>query len=75
MISKYAEPFARTHKQEGTGLGLCVWRIVLAHNGTISYTSMPHKGTEFEILYFGCLTPLKDSFSWSPIKQQPQEKS
>ena len=44
------EPFI-THKQEGTGLGLAICkRIVLAHNGTISYTSMPHKGTEFEIL-------------------------
>lgn len=44
------EPFI-THKQEGTGLGLAICkRIVLAHNGTISYISMPHKGTEFKIL-------------------------
>lgn len=44
------EPFI-THKQEGTGLGLAICkRIAQAHNGSISFTSSPHKGTEFTIL-------------------------
>lgn len=43
------EPFI-THKQEGTGLGLPICRrIAEAHNGSISFKSIPEKGTEFTI--------------------------
>ena len=44
------EPFI-THKQEGTGLGLPICkRIAEAHNGNISFQSVPEKGTEFTVL-------------------------
>lgn len=44
------EPFI-THKQEGTGLGLPICkRIAEAHNGSISFQSIPDKGTEFTVL-------------------------
>ena len=44
------EPFI-THKQEGTGLGLPICkRIAEAHNGSISFQSVPEKGTEFTVL-------------------------
>jgi len=43
------EPFVTT-KNQGTGLGLVIVRqIVTAHNGTISYSSEPGKGTVFVI--------------------------
>lgn len=43
------EPFI-THKQEGTGLGLAICkRITETHGGSISYTSVPEKGTRFTI--------------------------
>lgn len=43
------EPFV-THKQEGTGLGLPICKkIAEAHNGSISFQSIPEKGSEFTI--------------------------
>ena len=47
------DPFAlfKTTKADGTGLGLpIVEQIVLAHNGTIDYTSEPGRGTTFKIV-------------------------
>ena len=42
-------PFVST-KTEGTGLGLTiVQQIVIAHQGTISYTSEPEEGTTFTV--------------------------
>ncbi len=44
------EPFI-THKQEGTGLGLAICkRIAEAHEGSISFSSIPEKGTEFTVV-------------------------
>jgi signal transduction histidine kinase len=46
-------PFAlfETTKVDGSGLGLpIVEQIVLAHNGTIDYTSEPGRGTTFKIV-------------------------
>lgn len=44
------EPFI-THKQEGTGLGLAICkRITEAHGGSISFSSVSKKGTEFIII-------------------------
>ena len=48
------DPFAlfQTTKVHGSGLGLpIVEQIVLAHNGTIGYTSDPGLGTTFKILF------------------------
>ena len=43
------EPFVTT-KSEGTGLGLPIVRqIVVAHSGTLTYTSEPSKGTTFTV--------------------------
>lgn len=40
-----------TTKAEGTGLGLAIVRqIMLAHNGTITYSSTPGRGTVFAVL-------------------------
>jgi signal transduction histidine kinase len=47
-------PFAlfQTTKVHGSGLGLpIVEQIVLAHNGTIDYTSEPGRGTTFKIIF------------------------
>ena len=45
------EPFV-TSKPHGTGLGLAVSRsIVLAHGGSISYTSKPGQGTIFHLAF------------------------
>jgi two-component system sensor histidine kinase HydH len=47
-------PFAlfQTTKVHGSGLGLpIVEQIVLAHNGTIDYTSEPGRGTTFKIVF------------------------
>jgi signal transduction histidine kinase len=45
------EPFV-TSKPHGTGLGLAVSRwIVLAHGGSISYTSKPEEGTIFHLAF------------------------
>ena len=41
----------KTTKADGSGLGLAVvQQIVLAHNGTIDYTSEPDSGTTFKIV-------------------------
>jgi signal transduction histidine kinase len=48
------DPFAlfQTTKVHGSGLGLpIVEQIVLAHNGTIDYTSQPGLGTTFKIVF------------------------
>ncbi len=48
------DPFAlfQTTKVHGSGLGLpIVQQIVLAHNGTIDYTSKPGLGTTFKIIF------------------------
>jgi signal transduction histidine kinase len=48
------DPFAlfQTTKVHGSGLGLpIVEQIVLAHNGTIDYTSKPGLGTTFKIVF------------------------
>jgi two-component system sensor histidine kinase HydH len=48
------DPFAlfQTTKVHGSGLGLpIVEQIVLAHNGTINYTSEPGRGTTFKIIF------------------------
>lgn len=43
------EPFV-THKAGGTGLGLAIVRdVVAAHEGSVSVSSVPGKGTEFTI--------------------------
>jgi signal transduction histidine kinase len=63
-ISKEMDPFApfTTSKREGWGLGLAIVRnIVVAHNGTIEYTSEPGKGTTFKL----CL-PAVDSAAIAP---------
>jgi signal transduction histidine kinase len=42
-------PFS-THSQGGTGLGLViVQKIILEHNGEITFTSEPEYGTTFQI--------------------------
>jgi two-component system sensor histidine kinase HydH len=48
------DPFAlfQTTKVHGSGLGLpIVEQIVLAHHGTIEYTSQPRRGTTFKIVF------------------------
>jgi two-component system, NtrC family, sensor histidine kinase HydH len=48
------DPFAlfKTTKVDGSGLGVSiVEQIVLAHNGTIDYTSKPGRGTTFKIIF------------------------
>ena len=48
------DPFAlfQTTKVHGSGLGLpIVEQIVLAHNGTIDYSSEPGRGTTFKIVF------------------------
>ena len=52
-IPEGLDPFAlfKTTKVDGSGLGLpIVEQIVLAHNGTIEYTSEPGRGTTFKIV-------------------------
>jgi signal transduction histidine kinase len=53
-IPEGLDPFAlfKTTKFGGSGLGLpIVEQIVLAHNGTIDYTSEPDRGTTFKIVF------------------------
>jgi signal transduction histidine kinase len=53
-IPEGLDPFAlfKTTKVGGSGLGLpIVEQIVLAHNGTIDYTSEPGRGTTFKIVF------------------------
>lgn len=41
-----------TNKPKGTGLGLAIVKwIVLAHGGTVSYTSTPGEGTTFNLVF------------------------
>ncbi|HZH58575.1 MAG TPA: MASE3 domain-containing protein [Metabacillus sp.] len=50
VINRLGEPFY-TLREKGTGLGLMVsFRIIEAHQGSIQFTSMEHKGTKVEIL-------------------------
>jgi two-component system, NtrC family, sensor histidine kinase HydH len=52
------DPFAlfKTTKIAGSGLGLpIVEQIVLAHNGTIDYSSEPGRGTTFRVVFRGSL--------------------
>lgn len=49
-LARLFEPFFTTKGQHGTGLGLAVsWRIIDNHNGTLSVSSAPGKGTTFVI--------------------------
>jgi signal transduction histidine kinase len=53
-IPEGLDPFAlfKTTKVGGSGLGLpIVEQIVLAHNGTVDYTSEPGRGTTFKIVF------------------------
>lgn len=43
-------PFV-THKSNGTGLGLAItMRVAEAHNGTLTFTTAPKKGTKFSLI-------------------------
>ncbi|MGB3564955.1 MAG: ATP-binding protein, partial [Thermoanaerobaculia bacterium] len=48
---KIFEPFFSTKEGKGTGLGLAVvWGIINEHDGSISVTSQPERGSTFTIL-------------------------
>ena len=49
-LKKIKEPFYTT-KKDGTGLGVTLsYEIIKAHNGSITYNSVYHKGTKVEIV-------------------------
>jgi len=49
-VNELFKPFYTTKKDKGTGLGLYIcFNIVYIHNGKISVTSIPGKGTSFTI--------------------------
>lgn len=52
-LNKISDPFFTTKPVgEGTGLGLSItFKIIQEHNGKISVTSVPGKGTKFSILF------------------------
>jgi len=63
------EPFVST-KSSGTGLGLMIAKqIVLAHQGTISHSSAPGKGTIFQLTFPLCIPESKTVGSFSTLPQ------
>lgn len=54
-LSRLTDPFYSTRRDfGGTGLGLSVSNhIVLQHNGTMTFTSTPHKGTAVHVTFLG----------------------
>lgn len=50
LAEKIFEPFFSTKGEKGLGLGLDISRqIVLAHNGTLTFASIPEEGTTFSL--------------------------
>lgn len=63
-LKKIFDPYFTT-KETGTGLGLTsVYSIVRKHDGDISVTSEPGKGTTFEILLPASHEPVSTENSW-----------
>jgi signal transduction histidine kinase len=64
---------ARTRDGHHGGLGLAIAReIVLAHGGTLTATSDPGAGTEFQVVLPAGLARQPDDTAWRPPAARPQ---